>query len=93
MEELYLHYTAIGDKGLQYLLDMLSKNQTVRHLECGRCGITEKGAEEVIKAFSPGGYASRNQTLQVLGLFGNADEIDDDLPKIYELIHNRSKTR
>lgn len=85
VEELYLQYTAIGDRGLQHLLDMLSVNQTLRRLDCGCCGITEKGAQEVIKAFGPGGYAARNQSLQSLGLFGNDDGIEDDLPQIYEL--------
>lgn len=85
VEELFLQYTAMGDKGLQHLLDMLSLNQTIRRLDCGRCGITEKGAQEVLKAFRPGGYAARNNTLQSIGLFGNDDEIEDDLPSIYEL--------
>jgi len=93
LEELYLQYTAIGDKGLQHLLEMLAKNKTLRRLDCGRCGISGKGAQEVLKAFGPGGYAAGNQTLELLGLFGNEDEIEDDLPQIYELFPRGKSSR
>ena len=89
VEELYLQYTAIGDAGLQHLLQMLSKNSTLRRLECGCCGITEKGAQEVLKALGPGGYAASNKSLRILGLHGNADEIEDDLPEIYKILGSR----
>ena len=89
VEELYLQYTAIGDAGLQHLLQMLSKNSTLRRLECGCCGITEKGAQEVLKALGPGGYAASNKSLLILGLHGNADEIEDDLPEIYKILGSR----
>jgi len=86
LEELYLQYTAIGDAGLQHLLEMLPHNQTLRRLECGCCGITSQGAQEVVKVLR----RKENSTLEILGLFGNDDEIDDDLPEIYALLAENS---
>ena len=150
LEELYLHYTAIGDKGLQvpcetaartrrllatgvsspnrrtrspppsllpsrtlalpcpstttppplpssrrwqHLLEMLNENKTLKKLELGACGITEKGANAIIKAFSPGGCACKNNVLFHMGLFANADEIDDNLPHIYDLLEEEARAK
>ena len=93
LEELYLHYTAIGDKGLQQLLEMLNENNTLKKLELGACGITEKGAGAIINALSVGGCASKNTALVHLGLFANADEIDDNLPAIYDLLEDEARNK
>lgn len=93
IEELYLHYTHCNDLGLQHLLEMLGHNNTLRKLELGACGITEKGAKAVLKAFERGGVASRNSTLEHLGLFSNADSIDDDLPAIADLLEPASRAK
>ena len=93
VEELYLHYTSIGDAGLDHLLEMLGKNSTLKKLEVGCCGITERGAKAVVKAFSRGGVCASNGTLEHLGLFSNQDEIDDDLPAIYDLLEEDSRRK
>merc|ERR550514_1185270 len=79
LEELYLHYTNVNDKGLQHFLDMLKVNKTLKKLELGNSGITEAGAKNIIKAFEKGGVASKNSTLEHLGLLNNSDDMDDDL--------------
>lgn len=72
---------------------MLGQNTTLKKLELGASGITEKGAKAIIKAFGKGGVAVKNSTLEHLGLFGNADEIDDDLPTIADLMEEPSREK
>ncbi len=91
LEELYLHYTNCNDVGVGHLLEMLGKNKALKKLELGASGITEKGAKAIIKAFSKGGPCQKNSTLEHLGLFGNADSIDDDLPTIADLMEKESR--
>jgi len=81
LEELYLHYTDIGDKGLEFLLNALApgKNATLRRLECGCCGITQVGANLVKDRL---GKKKISGSLEHIGLFGNDDSIDDDLHEI-----------
>lgn len=93
IEEVYLHYTHCNDVGLKHLLEMLGKNTTLKKLELGSSGITEKGAKAIVKAFSKGGVAAKNSTLEHLGLFGNADSIDDDLPVIADLMEKESRDK
>jgi len=93
LEELYLHYTNCNDVGLDHLLEMLAKNKSLKKLELGASGITEKGAKAIIKAFSKGGRCAKNSTLEHLGLFGNADSIDDDLPAIADLMEKESRDK
>jgi len=91
LEELYLHYTNCNDVGLGHLLEMLGKNKTLKKLELGNSGITEKGAGAIVKAFSKGGSCQKNSTLEHMGLFGNADSIDNDLPVIADLLEKESR--
>jgi len=93
LEELYLHYTNCNDVGVGHLLEMLAKNKTLTKLELGASGITEKGAKVIIKAFDKGGPCAKNSTLEHLGLFGNADSIDDDLPTIADLMEKESRDK
>ena len=79
LKELYLHYTSIGSDGFKQLLEGCAKNSTLKKLECGKCGIDEK-AFDAIDAFCRA--RSSEKTLQHIGLFGNADALDDDLPTI-----------
>lgn len=79
LKELYLHYTSIGSDGFKQLLEGCAKNSTLKKLECGKCGIDEK-ALDAIDAFCRA--RSSEKTLQHIGLFGNADALDDDLPTI-----------
>jgi hypothetical protein len=65
---------------------MLNQNTTLKKLELGACGITEKGVKAVIKAFEKGGACCKNNTLEHLGLFGNDDSTVDDLPAITDLL-------
>ena len=86
IEELYLQYTNIGDAGLQHFLEMLKDNTTLKKLELGCTGITEAGAKTIIRSFSRGGVSATNTTLEHLGLFSNDDNMDDDLPQIYDFL-------
>ena len=72
---------------------MLGEKKTLKRLELGACGITEKGAEAIIKALSPGGVAAKNNQLYHMGLFANADEIDDNLPAIYDLLEEEARSK
>lgn len=86
IEELYLHYTFVNDKGLAHLLEMLGQNKTLKKLELGNSGITEGGIQAIFKAFDKGGVCAKNNTLEHLGLFGNADNTVDDLPAVTDLL-------
>ena len=70
----------------QHFLDMLKQNKTLKKLELGNCGITDAGVKNVIKAFSKGGVASKNNTLEHLGLFNNDDAVDEFLPHVCDLL-------
>ena len=72
---------------------MLKANKTLKKLELGCTGITEAGAKAIVKAFSKGGVASKNSTLEHMGLFSNDDSIDDNLPEIYDLLEKESRDK
>ena len=93
VKELYLQYTNVGDKGVAHFLEMLKVNTTLQKLELGCTGITEQGGKAIIKAFSPGGVAVPNKTLEHLGLFSNDDAMDDDLPTIYDFLEKESRDK
>ena len=82
LEELYLHYTAIGDQGLDHLVEMLKTNKALKKLECGNCGISSAGAARVIAMLKQG----VNSTIIHFGLFGNADDMSDEVATINELV-------
>ena len=69
------------------------KNNTLKKLELGNCGITEKGALAVLKAFNKGGVCAKNNTLEHLGLFANDDSIDDNLPAIADLLEPEGRAK
>ena len=46
----------------------------------------EAGAKTIIRSFSRGGVSATNTTLEHLGLFSNDDNMDDDLPQIYDFL-------
>lgn len=58
LHELYLHYTDIKDEGLNLLLEMFGQNSSLRRVECGSCGITQVGANNVLASFKPGGQVA-----------------------------------
>merc|ERR1712008_248900 len=66
---LYLNYNGIGDLGLQHLLGALKQNKTLLKLELGACCI---------------GALEEKKKIEHIGLFGNHDNMEDDLPKIYK---------
>merc|ERR1711935_1024173 len=95
---LYLNYNNIGDLGLQHLLGALKNNTTLLKLEVGACSIGEmeegeKGnqvnnaASMVMKALTD------NTKIEHIGLFGNHDNMEDDLPKIYKKLEPRRDAR
>jgi len=95
---LYLNYNNIGDLGLQHLLTALKENKTLLKLEVGACSIGEmeegeKGnqinnaASMVMKALED------NKEIEHIGLFGNHDNMEDDLPKIYKKLEPRRDAR
>ena len=65
-----------------HLLGAPKQNSTLRVLECGCCGIKEDAVAKV-KAALP-----LCKGLKHLGLFGNDDAIDDDLPSIRHALLN-----
>ena len=72
---------------------MLKENKTLKKLELGNSGITEAGAKAIIKAFEKGGVAAKNSTLEHLGLLNNDDNMDDDLPKIYDYLEEEGRKK
>ena len=93
VEELYLQYTNVGDKGVAHFMEMLKVNTTLKKLELGCTGITEAGGKAIIKAFDKGGVANKNTTLEHLGLFSNDDNMDDDLPSIYDFLEKEGREK
>ena len=57
-------------------------NRTLRHIELGSCGIKQSGADLIKTTLSQ----QKGITLEHIGLFGNADEIIDDLPEVYGVL-------
>ena len=72
---------------------MCKTNSTLKKLELGATGITEAGGKAIIKAFDKGGVASKNTTLEHLGLFNNDDAMADDLPAIYDFIEKEGREK
>ena len=58
-------------------------------LEVGRCGISEATAKGLLKEMKGG--AHRGGCLRHLGMFGNADAMDDELHEIYQLVSDNAK--
>ena len=75
------------------MLEMLNQNTTLKKLELGATGITEKGVKAVLKAFEKGGASFKNNTLEHLGLFGNDDSTVDDLPAITDLLEEAGRKK
>ena len=72
---------------------MLKQNKVLKKLELGCTGISENGAKAIIKAFSKGGVSAKNTTLEHLGLFSNDDNMDDDLPQIYDFLEPEGRKK
>jgi len=91
---LYLNHNNIGDLGLYYLLEKLKKNTTLLKLEVGACSIGELEEGEKNNAASMVMDALKaNSTIEHIGLFGNHDNMEDDLPKIYKTLEPRRDER
>jgi len=91
---LYLNYNNIGDLGLEHLLGALKDNTTLLKLEVGACSIgeleddqTNNAASMVMKTLT------ENTKIEHIGLFGNHDNMEDDLPKIYKKLEPRRDAR
>jgi len=91
---LYLNYNGIGDLGLQHLLGALKQNKTLLKLELGACCIGEleeknenNAAQMVLEALK------ENKKIEHIGLFGNHDNMEDDLPRIYKELEPRKDER
>ena len=91
---LYLNYNNIGDLGLQHLLTALKSNDTLLKLELGACSIGElEDGEKNNAATMVMAALNSNKKIEHIGLFGNHDNMEDDLPKIYKELEPRRDAR
>lgn len=85
--EIYLHYNNIGDEGCAALMDMLKQNKTIKRMELGANGITES----VVDSIKAGIEA--NPTIESIGLFGNSNNMEDDLRDIADLLEPEARAK
>lgn len=85
LTELYLQYNKIGDVGCKHIGRLLERNRRLRKLELGANGIGEVGIALVMDGLEDNG------TIESVGLFGNAPEINDDLAEVTRRLQREAR--